>query len=182
VTVFSTGALGVGPGDVADLFARYGRPLHRYCAARVGQSAAEDVVSETFLVAHERWHTFDSGRGTVQSWLYGIATNLVHRRQRDEVRGFRALARTGTDPLVEESHAERVIARADASSLSRSVADALARLPARQRDVLLLFAVAELEYAEIAAALDIPLGSVQSALFRARTKIRSAMKEIHDGR
>ncbi|WP_173041785.1 RNA polymerase sigma factor [Phytohabitans flavus] len=53
----------------------------------------------------------------------------------------------------------------------------LAKLPRRQRDVLMLYAVAELEYAEIAAALQIPLGSVQSALHRARTKVRAALAE-----
>jgi DNA-directed RNA polymerase specialized sigma24 family protein len=43
--------------------------------------------------------------------------------------------------------------------------------------VLLLFAVAELEYAEIAAAMRIPLGSVQSSLHRARAKVRAALDE-----
>jgi RNA polymerase sigma-70 factor (ECF subfamily) len=51
----------------------------------------------------------------------------------------------------------------------------MARLPARQRDVLLLVAVAELEYAEIAAVLDMPIGSVRSSLHRARTKIRATL-------
>ena len=48
-------------------------------------------------------------------------------------------------------------------------------LPRRQRDVLLLYAVAELEYGEIAQALGIPLGSVRSALHRARTKVRATL-------
>jgi RNA polymerase sigma-70 factor (ECF subfamily) len=61
--------------------------------------------------------------------------------------------------------------RIDAVATLRRVARAMARLPARQRDVLLLVAVAELEYAEIAAVLDMPIGSVRSALHRARTKI-----------
>jgi RNA polymerase sigma-70 factor (ECF subfamily) len=176
VTVFRTGALGIGSG-AAELFERYGSRLHRYCAGRVGQAAAEDVVSETFLLAHENLATFDAERGSVEAWLYGIATNLLHRRRRDEVRGLRALARTGLDPLIEENHAERVIARTDASSSYRQLAAALARLPARQRDVLLLYAIGELTHAEIAVALNIPLGSAQSALFRARKKIRATVKE-----
>jgi len=169
----STGT--VAPDGVAGLFRRYGQALHRYCASRVGQSAAEDVVAETFLLAHERWGLFSTARGTAQAWLYGIATNVLRRRRRDEVRALRALARTGVDPLVEENPADRAVSRADASSQSRRAAAALAALPVRQRDVLLLFAVAELEYAEIAAALDIPLGSVQSSLHRARAKVRAAL-------
>ena len=51
----------------------------------------------------------------------------------------------------------------------------LAALPRRQRDVLLLVAVAELEYGEVATALGIPIGSVRSALHRARHKLRAAL-------
>ena len=76
---------------------------------------------------------------------------------------------------VDEGFADGATARADAQGARRRIAAALARLPARQRDVLLLYAVAELEYGEIAAALDIPLGTVQSSLHRARTKLRVAL-------
>jgi len=161
--------------DASGLFVRYGAAIHPYCASRVGQSAAEDVVAETFLLAHEHRHRFSTDLGTAQAWLYGIATNVLHRRRRDEVRAFRALARTGVDPFVEESPADRAVARADASAQSRRVAAVLAGLPVRQRDVLLLYAVAQLEYAEIAAALDIPIGSVRSALHRARAAVRAAL-------
>ena len=65
--------------------------------------------------------------------------------------------------------------RVDAQRSVARVAHVLARLPRRQREVLLLFAIAELEYSEIATALGIPLGSVQSSLHRARTKIRAAL-------
>lgn len=65
----------------------------------------------------------------------------------------------------------------DATALVRRVSSVLAGLPSRQREVLLLFAVAQLEYAEIAAALGIPVGTVRSALHRARTKVRTALEE-----
>lgn len=167
-------------GDVAGLFARYSHQLHRYCASRVGHSAAEDIVADTFLIAYERREAFAGDRGTAQSWLFGIATNLLRRRRRDEVRGFRAMARTGLDPLTESEQDERAISRADASVAVRRLAAALAGLPQRQRDVLFLFVIGELEYAEIAAALDIPLGSVQSALHRARTKVRLALEATQE--
>ena len=156
-------------GDIAGMFERYARPLHRYCASRVGASVAEDVVAETFLVAHERRHRYDRAAGSESAWLFGIATNLLRRHRRREVRAWRALARTGVDPLIDDALAERATARLDASAQARRVAAVLASLPRRQRDVLLLFAVAELEYAEIAAALGIPIGSVRSALHRARS-------------
>lgn len=165
--------------DLAGAFEQHGPRLFRYCAGRVGASAAEDVVAETFLVAHERRHRYDPDLGPPAAWLFGIATNLLRRHRRTEVRAFRAYARTGADPLVVEEPADRVAALVDAAALIPRVAGVLAELPRRQREVLLLFAVAELGYAEIAAALGIPVGSVRSALHRARTRVRSALEDDH---
>ena len=109
-----------------------------------------------------------------RAWLYGIATNLLRRHRRTEVRGLRALARTGHDPYTLDI-ADSAVARVDATALNRRLAAVLAALPARQRDVLLLYAVAEFDYAEIAASLGIPPGSVRSALHRARAKVRAAI-------
>ncbi|WP_426507855.1 RNA polymerase sigma factor [Dactylosporangium sp. McL0621] len=162
------------------LYDRHARALYRYCARRVGPDRAEDVVAQTFLVAYEKRHTLDPGADPLP-WLFGIATNVLFRHRRDEVRGYRALARTGADPLLvatsAESHATRTDERVDAGRQARLIARVLAKLPARQRDVLLLFGVADLTYAEIAEALHLPLGTVQSALHRARTKLRKALDE-----
>ncbi|MER7283087.1 RNA polymerase sigma factor [Dactylosporangium sp. NPDC000244] len=161
-----------GPPDVADLFDRYGAELRHYCAGRVGGTLAEDIVAETFLIAFQRRDKLLDG--PVRAWLYGIASNLLRRHRRTETRALRMLARTGRDPLVPDV-ADRAVDRAHASAVSREMAAVLARLPARQRDVLLLYALADLDYDTIARTLGIPLGSVQSALFRARTKLRAAL-------
>lgn len=162
------------------IYDRHARALYRYCARRVGPDLAEDAVAQTFLIAYEKRHSIAGGADPLP-WLFGIATNVLFRYRRDEVRGYRALARTGTDPLLvpmsSESHAARTDERVDAGQRARSIARVLAKLPARQRDVLLLFAIAELSYAEIAAALDLPVGTVQSALHRARTKLRKSLDE-----
>jgi RNA polymerase sigma-70 factor (ECF subfamily) len=160
------------PPDVADLFDRYGPELRHYCAGRVGASLAEDIVAETFLIVFQRRDRLLDG--PVRAWLYGIASNLLRRHRRTETRALRLLARTGRDPFVPDV-ADRAVDRADASAMSRELAGVLARLPARQRDVLLLYALADLDYDTIARTLGIPLGSVQSALFRARTKLRAAL-------
>jgi RNA polymerase sigma factor (sigma-70 family) len=166
------------PADLAALFSRYVRPLLRYCACRVGPAAAEDVVAEAFLIAHARWQSFDPARAGALTWLYGIATNVARSHRRAELRALRGYARAA-ETVVDEGFADRATDRADALAGRRRIAAALARLPARQRDVLLLFAVAELDYAEIAAALDIPLGSVQSSLHRARAKLRARLGAHH---
>ncbi|WP_238017919.1 RNA polymerase sigma factor [Dactylosporangium sp. AC04546] len=164
------------------LYDRHARALYRYCARRIGPDLAEDAVAQTFLIAFERRHVIERGTADPLPWLYGIATNVLLRHRRDEVRGYRALARTGADPLLvppaADSHEARTDDRVVARQRARLIARVLARLPARQRDVLLLFAIAELSYAEIAAALDLPTGTVQSALHRARTKLRKALEDL----
>jgi RNA polymerase sigma-70 factor (ECF subfamily) len=162
------------PADLAALFGEHVRPLLRYCACRVGPDEAEDVVAETFLIAHAQRDRYDAARASPLTWLYGIATNLVRRHRRTERRRLSGYARLVVD-AAEPGFADEATSRADAHQIGRRIAHALARLPARQRDVLLLHAIAELEYAEIAAALDIPLGSVQSSLHRARTKLRAVL-------
>jgi RNA polymerase sigma-70 factor (ECF subfamily) len=70
--------------------------------------------------------------------------------------------------------AERVAASTDASDDWSRVADAVAELPSAEWDTLLLFVWEELSYEQIAAALDIPVGTVRSRLNRARARLRDA--------
>jgi DNA-directed RNA polymerase specialized sigma24 family protein len=56
----------------------------RYCASRVGSSAAEDLVAETFLIAHQRRHRYDPAAGPMSAWLFGIASNLLRRHRRGD--------------------------------------------------------------------------------------------------
>jgi RNA polymerase sigma factor (sigma-70 family) len=152
------------------MFQRHARDLLRYATQRVGEQVAEDIVAQTFLTAYEQRDRYDPGRGDLLPWLYGICTNLLRRHYREEMRKLRALSRLSLEaeepPNADGVDAQRAVAR---------VAGVLARLPRRQREVLLLFAIAQLEYQEIAVALQIPLGSVQSALHRARAKVRAAL-------
>ena len=173
------------PDAVAVLFDRHATQVYRYCARRVGPDIAEDIVAEVFLVVARRRDRIEPGCDALP-WLYGIATNLLRAHRRAEVRAYRALERTGVDPLmgvsgVVDGHESRTAERVDAAATSRRIAATLARLPRVQRDVLLLFAVAELSYAEIAQALGIPLGSVQSSLHRARARLREALTVASGG-
>lgn len=160
------------------LFDRHAVAVHRYLARRIGSTVADDLVAQTFLVAFERRGGYDVARPDARPWLYGIATNLLHRHRRDEVRQFEAWSRSGADPTVHpESLVERVVQRADAAAQSPWLAAALAQLSAPDRDVLLLFAWGELPYAEIASALDIPVGTVRSRLNRARAVVRRSLPD-----
>jgi RNA polymerase sigma factor (sigma-70 family) len=162
------------PEAFAELYDRHSAPIHRYVTRRLGDGAADDVVAETFLAAFRGRHRYDLSRSDARPWLYGIAAHVISKQRRTEVRMWRALARAGTDPAA-EGHADRVDNRVAAAAVQRGLAAAMAGLAAGDRDVLLLVAWADLSYDEVAAALEIPVGTVRSRLNRARKKVREAL-------
>lgn len=163
----------VCPELFGELYTRYFADIYRYMAARLGPDVTDDLAAETFLAAFRRKHTFDPGRGAVRPWLYGIATNLIAGHHRAESRRYAALARIGVDAAVQDDE-EQITERLTAWQARRSLALALARLPDRDRDVLLLTVVGGLSYAEVALALSVPEGTVASRLNRARRKLAAA--------
>ena len=169
------------PDRFAVLFDRHHLDIRRYAAGRLGGERADDVAAETFLVAFRSRDRFHVRAGcTVRGWLFGIATNLIRRQHRDEQRRYRALARLPLDAPGAADDA--AVDRAAAAVLRPALARALAALPARDRDVLLLVAVAQLTYAEIAAALGVRPGTVGSRLNRARTSVRAALGDEGESR
>jgi RNA polymerase sigma-70 factor (ECF subfamily) len=164
------------PEAFAALFRRHAPVIQRYVIRRIGADAAEDVVAETFLLAFCQRDGYDLSRADARPWLYGIATNLIGRRRRDEIRLYRALARTGADPVT-EPFTDRVNAAVSATAANRALASELARLPAGHRDALLLVAWGDLSYEEAAVALGVPTGTVRSRLHRARARLRQTLSE-----
>ena len=152
------------------IFDRHFVEIDRYLARRVGAELADDLAAETFVIAFRSRSRYDASIGDARPWLFGIAANLARRHWRTERRRLRAYARTGVDPLADE--VDEVERRIDALAAGPELAGALASLSARERDVLLLFAWADLNYAEIASALEIPVGTVRSRLSRARARVR----------
>lgn len=162
------------PGSFAAIFDRHFDAIHAYLQRRIGRDLADELAAETFLVAFDRRAAYDVSRPDARPWLFGIATNLLHRHRRREVRQLRAYARSATDPVLDAF--EGVDARIDASGMRRELVDALAGVPAEELDALLLFAWADFSYAEIGTALAIPTGTVRSRLSRARARIRAALE------
>jgi RNA polymerase sigma factor (sigma-70 family) len=167
------------PEQFTLLFRRHAPHIQRYVTRRLGPSlsngqTADDIVAETFLLAFRQRERYDQTRADARPWLYGIATNLIGRHRRAEIRLYRALARTGADPAL-EPFTDRVDDRVSASTASRRLAAALARLSAELRDTLLLVAWGGLSYDEVAAALGVPIGTVRSRLNRARSKLRRTL-------
>jgi RNA polymerase sigma factor (sigma-70 family) len=166
------------PERFAVIFDRHAPHIQRYLARRLGQEIADDLVSETFLIAFRKRSRYDLGRRDARPWLYGIASNLIGQHQRDEAREYRlwqAMAREEH----EASHAERASTEATTQAVRQRLANALAQLSPGDRDVLLLIAWEELSYDEVASALAIPVGTVRSRLHRARGKVRLALADAN---
>lgn len=150
------------------LFDRHFGAVHRYLHRRAGRDIADELTAETFALAFERRATCRAS-DSVLPWLYGIATNLLRRRRRVERRQLDAYARSGVNDWVAYDHEA---ARVEDSSRTAQLARALAAMKPRERDALLLYAVADLSYEEIASALEVPVGTVATWLHRAREAAR----------
>jgi RNA polymerase sigma-70 factor, ECF subfamily len=160
-------------GDVfAAVFDRYYVEIHGYVARRLGHSRADDVASETFLIAFDRRRRYDVTYPVARPWLYGIASNLIARNRRAELRQYRALARADRGHVVD---GDGVDGRLDAQAQRGALAAALLEIAHRDREVLLLVAWAQLTCEEAAHALGIPAGTARSRLHRARNKTRAAL-------
>jgi RNA polymerase sigma-70 factor (ECF subfamily) len=106
--------------------------------------------------------------------LYGIATNVLREQAREQARQRRD-AGAARDTELMEGEFDRVEARADATAQVPVTAAALARLEPVDRDTLLLYALADLPYEEIATAMHVPIGTVRSRLNRARRLMRAEL-------
>jgi len=138
--------------------------LRRYARALVGdRAAADDLVQDTLERAWSRFAQWRPG-SDLRAWLFSIMHNL----RVDQLRrpGLNAMPMDDEDLMVptratQSDHLEVVDLEA-----------ALARLPEEQRAVLLLVALEDMSYEEVAAALGIPIGTVMSRLARGRERLR----------
>lgn len=160
------------PRAFAAVFDRHFEAIHRYLARRAGRDVADDLTGDVFRIAFERRQRYDAARPDARPWLYGIATNVLRHHRRSGWRRWRAYARLGGRDGAELPDTDAVVRRLDAQALGPTLDRALATLAAGDRDVLLLFAWADLSYREIAEALDVPSGTVKSRLHRARRVLR----------
>jgi RNA polymerase sigma factor (sigma-70 family) len=162
------------------VFDRHFAALHRYLRRRVGEDLADELAAETFARAFAGRNRYDTTHPDARPWLFGIAANLLRRYARTERRRLLAYARSGVD-AVSAPEVEDAAGRLDAKSAGPRIAAALATLGAGQREVLLLFAWAELSYDEIGRALRLPAGTVRSRLSRARSRMRELLAEFGQG-
>jgi RNA polymerase sigma factor (sigma-70 family) len=163
----------VFPAAFGTIFDRHFDRIHGYLQRQVGADLADELASQTFLVAFDRRAGFDLAHESARPWLFGIAANMARRHLRDVRRQLGAYARVGVEPGLDAF--DGVEERADAAALRPSLATALAELPKEELETLLLYAWAELTYSEIAEALAVPVGTVRSRLSRIRERLREPL-------
>jgi RNA polymerase sigma-70 factor (ECF subfamily) len=165
----------VDPPAFGVIFERHFGAIHGYLRRRLDRQLADELASQTFLVAFDRRASFDHRRPDSRPWLFGIATNLARNHRRREVRELRAIAELAPDHVP---GIDGVESRVDAERMRGRLARALADLPSEEADVLLLLVWAELDRAEIADALAIPVATVKSRLSRARGRLQAGLGQV----
>lgn len=163
------------PDRFSELYDRHAPMVFRYVRSRLGPDS-DDAVGDTFAEAFRQRERFDPRRGaSAGPWLLGIATHVIERRRADERRWLR---RAGTHDVPAGDATDDADARVDDLRLAPWLREALNALRRRDRDALFLHVVGDLSIDEVAAALDVPAGTVKSRLHRAR-RILAAQLEVH---
>lgn len=160
------------PDAFRELFRDHAQLVFRHAVRTTGDwSAAEDVVSLTFLEAWRlRGKLRDEGESP-RPWLMGIAVNVLRNTGRAARRHERALARVPLRDVLPDFADELVGRIADSAELA-AAKNALGQLRRAEREVFALCVWAGLGYAEAAEALGVPVGTVRSRLSRARARLR----------
>lgn len=143
---------------------------------------AEDLVQETYLRAYRFWDRYEAGTNC-KAWLYKILTNTR----------INQAVRAGKRPREVDFHeVEAVLAQPEAEGLALptqgaidafadlvedEVKAALEALPEEFRLALILFVMEGFSYKEIAAILEVPIGTVMSRLYRARKQLQASLQE-----
>jgi RNA polymerase sigma-70 factor (ECF subfamily) len=149
--------------------------VYRVCLAALGDpAAADEAAQDVFVRLYERLKQF-RGESRLSTWLYRVAFNVCADRRR-AIWWRRWLGLDSVDPAAPES--VRPDRQAEESESVRLLGAALNRLPREFRDVLILRELEEREYADIAGILDIPVGTVESRLFRGREKLRRELSDL----
>ena len=163
------------PDAFAALFAAHHPPIYRYAAQICGAAAADDVVQETFMVLLWQPHGYDADRGPLLNYLFGIARHHVAKRLAasrneasldDDGDAIEDLFSTPElTPLEDMSRAETV----------EAMRAAIQSLPPAYREVVVLCDLQDMDYADAAAVIGRPVGTVRSRLHRARALLASKL-------
>jgi len=159
--------------EVREAYAAHSGELYGFAVRSLGDSGlAEEAVQETFLRAWRAGERFDPEIGSLRTWLFAILRNVVIDLGR--ARAARPVVATGT-PEAGHEPLEQIL-------LSWQVEEALRRIGDQHRRVLLETYYRGRPYAEVAAELGVPEGTVKSRVYYGLRALRNALEELgYDG-
>ncbi|MEM7643023.1 MAG: sigma-70 family RNA polymerase sigma factor [Pseudomonadota bacterium] len=138
-------------------------------------SAAEDCMQDVMVTVWRKAHLYDPARATVATWLFTIARNrkidLIRKARRPEPEDL------PWGPEPEPAQADALALQQDTRRLAQAVAD----LPAKQRDLVERAFYGDLSHSEIAAETGLPLGTIKSRIRLAIDRLRHAMQSDAPG-
>jgi RNA polymerase sigma-70 factor (ECF subfamily) len=155
---------------LADLYDRHAQSAYSLAARLVGASAAEDIVHDAFVALVDKPELFDPARGSFRGWFLTV----VHHRALNHLRRARASAdeRALTElPDADPEPPDAIIQQLQ----DETVRDALGRLNADQRDVLVLAYYGGLSQTALATRLGLPLGTVKARMRRGLIALRGLL-------
>lgn len=159
-----------------ELYARHEALIVAFHLRRVGDpERAADLTAETFAQALVTRHRFvAAGEDAAVRWLYGIAGNVLRNSTRRRSVETRAMARLSLDrPHLDDAALDAII---DAAS-GAGVVEALAALPAAQREAIRAVVLGEEDYGAVAARLDVDPATVRQRVSRGLRSLRRTMEE-----
>jgi RNA polymerase sigma-70 factor, ECF subfamily len=149
-----------------ELFSRYKQPIYGFFRRRVAESTqAEELTQETFFALLRAAARYEP-RALFRTYLYAISFKILRAHRRKAA--FRATFFGQRNSVPDPS-------KQDATESGLWVRRAVEKLEAMDREILLLREYEQLSYAEIADLLQLPLNTVRSRLFRARTALRNLL-------
>ncbi|MEV4600133.1 RNA polymerase sigma factor [Amycolatopsis sp. NPDC049253] len=160
-----------------ELFERHAQAVWNHAYRLTGSWAlAEDLTSNTFLIAWRKRAELKLIRDSALPWLYTVAGNLARTEHRGARRRLKLLTRIPEPPAVSD-HADEVAAQLDGEARLKEVIAAVSGLPKAQRQVVELCLLGDLPTADAAALLEVAEVTVRSHLSRARAHLRALLDE-----
>lgn len=161
---------------MAELFARYKKPVMNYAIKLLANRAdAEDVVSDVFVVLFYQKYV-PQPNAKFSTWLYQVAHNACISRMRNKKKWFSLFSKKNSEDEVQEwdipdpriLHSEDIAKKEIVFHLKK----AIGRLPAEQKEVIVLREFQDLSYEEIAQVLNFSIEKVKVLIFRAREHLK----------
>jgi RNA polymerase sigma-70 factor, ECF subfamily len=160
-----------GNAALVELFERYRQPIYAFFRRRLSNPArAEELAQECFVALIQNAKRYEP-RASFRSYLYGIAMRMVLAERR----------KAGREVVENEKLDTRIDAATagDARDGTIWIRDALEKLTEQEREILMLREYEQLSYAEIGSLLGMPINTVRTRLFRARTSLKEQLRSVN---